>query len=146
MNKFKISSELIINASPKTVWNILMDFESYPTWNPFITSISGIQKEGGILRAKICPPGAKEMVFNPNITRMEAPFHFSWKGKFLIKGLFDGEHHFEIRPLADGKVKFIQSEDFSGLLVPLFKKSLLEKTISGFQAMNEALKMRCERV
>jgi uncharacterized membrane protein len=37
----EIVTEIEINASPSRVWQILPDFEKYPTWNSFIKKISG---------------------------------------------------------------------------------------------------------
>lgn len=38
------SAKVEIAAPPTAVWAILMDFERYPDWNPFIIKISGDQK------------------------------------------------------------------------------------------------------
>ena len=46
--------------------------------------------------------------------------------------------------IADGRVRFTQSEHFSGLLLPLFKNSLTQNTKAGFEAMNRAIKARAE--
>jgi len=37
----KIETEIIINTTPERVWEILIDFENYPNWNPFIRAIVG---------------------------------------------------------------------------------------------------------
>lgn len=42
----EIYTEVVINTSANKVWNILIDFENYPNWNPFITSIKGKLKKG----------------------------------------------------------------------------------------------------
>ena len=42
----EIKTEIIINTKPEKVWEVLTDFENYPTWNPFIQNISGEQKVG----------------------------------------------------------------------------------------------------
>ena len=39
---------------------------------------------------------------------------------------------------------FVQREEFRGLLVPLFSRSLDTDTRRGFEAMNQALKERAE--
>ena len=36
-----IQTEILINTDITKVWDVLMNFDSYPKWNPFITSISG---------------------------------------------------------------------------------------------------------
>jgi hypothetical protein len=37
----QIKTEIPIGAPASAVWSILMDFERYPEWNPFIKKISG---------------------------------------------------------------------------------------------------------
>jgi hypothetical protein len=121
-----------------------MDFNSYPKWNPFITSISGEPKLGNRLTVSINPPGGKGMTFKPNILTLESNKEFRWKGKLGISGIFDGEHYFILEFLEKDKTKFIHGEIFSGLLVPLVGK-MLDKTQKGFQLMNESIKNECER-
>jgi len=58
--------------------------------------------------------------------------------------LFDGEHSLSIQPLAENRVRFIQSEMFKGVLVPLFARSLDKNTLRGFEEMNGALKEQAE--
>ena len=41
MREFR--TEIEINATPDKVWDVLMDFDSYPEWNPFMQSASGKQ-------------------------------------------------------------------------------------------------------
>ncbi len=139
-----IRTEILINTDITKVWDVLMDFNSYPKWNPFITSISGEPKLGNRLTVSINPPGGKGMTFKPNILTLESNKEFRWKGKLGISGIFDGEHYFILEFLEKDKTKFIHGEIFSGLLVPLVGK-MLDKTQKGFQLMNESIKNECER-
>lgn len=139
-----IQTEIVINTDLTKVWDVLMNFDSYPKWNPFITSISGEPKLGSRLTVSINPPGGKGMTFKPNILTLEANKEFRWKGKLGINGIFDGEHYFILEFLENNKTKFIHGEKFSGLLVPLVGK-MLDKTKKGFQLMNESIKNECER-
>jgi hypothetical protein len=139
-----IQTEILINTDITTVWDVLMNFDSYPKWNPFITSISGEPKLGSRLTVSINPPGGKGMTFKPNILSLESNKEFRWKGKLGISGIFDGEHYFILEFLENDKTKFIHGENFSGLLVPLVGK-MLDKTKKGFQLMNESIKNECER-
>jgi hypothetical protein len=139
-----IQTEILILADTAKVWNVLMNFDSYPKWNPFITSISGERKLGNRLTVSINPPGGKGMTFKPNILTLEANKEFRWKGKLGINGIFDGEHYFILESVDKDITKFIHGEKFSGLLVPLVGK-MLDKTQKGFQLMNESIKNECER-
>jgi hypothetical protein len=121
-----------------------MNFDNYPKWNPFITSISGEPKLGSRLTVSINPPGGKGMTFKPNILTLEANKEFRWKGKLGINGIFDGEHYFILESVDKDITKFIHGEKFSGLLVPFVRK-MLDKTQKGFQLMNESIKNECER-
>ena len=140
-----IHTEIEINASPEKVWNILMDFEKYPEWNPFVKSISGNATEGGNLKVILQQPDGKPMTFKPKCLVAEPNTEFRWLGHLFIKGLFDGEHIFKLREREGGKTKLVQCENFNGLLLPLFWKQLNTKTISGFELMNTALKNRAEK-
>jgi hypothetical protein len=139
-----IQTEILILADTAKVWDVLMNFDSYPKWNPFITSISGERKLGNRLTVSINPPGGKGMTFKPNILTLEANKEFRWKGKLGINGIFDGEHYFILESVDKDITKFIHGEKFSGLLVPLVGK-MLDKTQKGFQLMNESIKKECER-
>jgi hypothetical protein len=139
-----IQTEILINTDIAKVWNVLMNFDNYPKWNPFITSISGEPKLGSRLTVSINPPGGNGMTFKPNILTLEANKEFRWKGKLGINGIFDGEHYFILESVDKDITKFIHGEKFSGLLVPLVGK-MLDKTQKGFQLMNESIKNECER-
>jgi hypothetical protein len=139
-----IQTEILINTDITKVWDVLMNFDNYPKWNPFITSIIGEPKLGSRLTVSIKPPGGKGMTFKPNILSLESNKEFKWKGKLGINGIFDGEHYFILESLDKEITKFIQGEKFSGLLVPFVGK-MLDKTQKGFQLMNESIKNECER-
>jgi len=139
-----LHTEIQIKASPQRIWEILTDFEVYPQWNPFIKKISGELKVRKRLRVTIQPPGMKSSKFIPRVTSHQKYQRFSWLGHLLIIGLFDGHHIFEIEENGDGSVRFIQKEEFSGLLVPLFRKMLDTKVRAGFEEMNKALKNKAE--
>ena len=141
---YELRTETSIDAPAERVWSILADFESYPAWNPFVVRIAGPLQLGERVEIELRPPGGKSMKFRPHITALSTGRTFAWLGRLFLPGLFDGEHRFEIVPLDDGKIRFVHSERFSGLLVPLLETTLNTKTRAGFEAMNEALKRRAE--
>src|SRR2546421_666113 len=73
------------------------------------------------------------VVFNPNM-------ELRWIGHLLMPGIFDGEHGFTIEPIEAERVRFVQEERFTGLLVPFLARSLDQRTRAGFESMNAALK------
>lgn len=57
----EIKTEITINASPSRIWKILMEFDRYPGWNPFIKSIAGQPIKGSKISARLEPPDANGM-------------------------------------------------------------------------------------
>lgn len=141
----EIQTQINIKASKATIWNILMNFEEYPIWNPFIKTIQGPAIQGQKIKVFIQPPGAKGMTFKPQILVHRVNQKFTWLGHFIFPELFDGEHSFELVERADGSIDFMHSESFKGILVPLFANMLDNQTKHGFEQMNHALKERAER-
>ena len=144
MSSHQLQTEIEIAATPERVWSILTDFSAYPDWNPFIRSIRGAPEQGAPLEVRIQPSGTKGMTFRPTVLTAIRDQELRWLGRFLVLGLFDGEHRFAIQPIANGKVRFRQSELFSDILVPMFRASLDRDTKRGFEEMNQALKVRAE--
>ena len=142
----ELRSEIEIQTSAERVWQLLIDFASFPQWNPFIRKATGNIRVGERLEVNIQPSGARGMTFRPTVLKAEPNRELRWLGHLLISGLFDGEHIFTIEPLGEGRVRFTQREVFTGLLVPLFARGLDTDTRRGFEEMNQALKTRAEQV
>jgi hypothetical protein len=62
-----------------------------------------------------------------------------------MPGLFDGDHLFSIERLGSSRIRFVQREIFSGLLVSFLMRGLDAKIRLGFEQMNQALKLRTEQ-
>lgn len=125
------------------VWGTLLDFPSYPDWNPFIRRIEGQARLGARLTVEMHPPGGRPMTFHPTVTRLAAGTELRWLGRLVVPGLFDGEHCFILERFRKDRVRFFQREKFRGVLVS-FADGTLEKTERGFAEMNRALKARAE--
>ncbi len=141
----EIYSLIGISASPREIWEVLTRFDQYPEWNPFIREIQGNLDVGSRLNVFLQPPGSWGMRIRPVLLSVVPSRELRWKGLFLVRGLLDGEHSFTIREHGDGTSLFIQRECFSGILLPLMERLLIQSTCQGFRAMNEALRSRCDR-
>jgi len=139
----QIETEIIIDAPAYTVWEVLMDFDKYVQWNPFIRSIKGRKMVGKTIQIELITSKGKQMSFEPVVLICKKEDEFRWRGKLGIRGIFDGEHYFALEPLEMGQTRFIHGEFFSGVLVGIMG-GLLKDTKKSFEAMNSALKKRCE--
>lgn len=132
-----------IDAPRAAVWEILLEFDSYPEWNPFVRSIVGLPVEGERLVVTIRPPGARAMAFTPAVVALETNKRFAWRGQLVAPFVFDGYHEFHLESVdGERRTRLLQRETFRGALVPIF---LDQRRIErGFRAMNQALKERAE--
>jgi hypothetical protein len=142
MNK-EIKTEIIINGTKEKVWQVLADFATYPSWNPFIVQIEGQMIKGTRLKNTLLN-GGKKYQFKPILIAVEPGESFSWLGSLFFKGLFDGLHTFKLEDAGNGQVKLIHSESFSGLLSSYILKKIGTDTRNNFVKMNQALKDRVE--
>ena len=141
----ELFAETEIRASAEHVWKLLTDFDRFPEWNPFLRRASGRLEKGGKLKVFLQPSGSRGITLKPTVIRFDPGRELRWLGHLFVPGLFDGEHAFVIEPLGADRVRFVQREVFTGILVPLFAHTLDTGTRRGFLEMNQALKLRAER-
>ena len=144
MSKELVSS-IDIAASAERVWDVLVDFAAFPAWNPFITQAEGRLETGGRLTLRMQPVGGSAVTLRPTLIEVIVPQRLRWRGRLGVPGLFDADHLFTVEPRGAEGSRLVQQERFSGLLVPLFQRSLDRGTLPAFHAMNAALKDRAEK-
>lgn len=140
----ELHTEITIDAPTDVVWDVLVDLEHYDEWNPFVVEATGRPEVGERLVNRLQPPGGKAMTFKPTVTQVDPGRTFEWLGRLGLPGVFDGRHRFELRPTSSGGTVLVHTEQFDGVLVRAMRSGLDTRTKAGFEAMNEALKIRAE--
>lgn len=140
-----LHTEIDIDASPEQVWCLLTDFSRLPTWNPFMQQASGVVREGEQIEVHLQAPDGPKMVAKPILTKVAPNRELRWLGHLWVKGIFDGEHYFQIEPLANNQVRLRHGEHFRGLLAVPVLALIGKSTLAGFVAMNQALKIEAEK-
>ena len=133
-----------IDAPPDVVWEVLLEFDTYPEWNPFVRAIEGVSVEGEQLKIRLQPPESRGVPFKPEVLVAEENRRLAWLGRLLVPFAFDGYHEFRLEPIDGGdRTRLLQRETFRGALVPaLLDEQRVER---GFRLMNEAVRERAER-
>ena len=140
-----IRSAIEIRAPVDVVWNVLTDFASYPDWNPLVRRVHGRPRVGKRLTILSQPPGARAIAFAPVVLSWSPPYELRWRATLISRLLFAGEHGFRLEPIDDGRVRFVQDETLTGVLIPLYSRFRLPATRAGFEEMNQRLRERSER-
>jgi hypothetical protein len=141
----EITTEVDIAAPAEVVWRVLTDFAAFEEWNPFMLQAEGELVPGQRISVTMRPPGHGASTFRPRLLAVEPARLLRWRGQLLVPGLFDGEHVHELTPLEGEGTRYVQREEFGGILVP-FTGGMLRDTERGFAAMNAALRQRAERL
>ena len=135
-----VQTKIEINAPAKVVRSVLLKFEDYPKWNPFIVKVDGTASEGSKVQVTVKPVGKDPISGETTITAL-TDNRLAWTGSLAIPGLFSGKHEFIIEDDGHNKTTFYQSERMSGLIIPFFD---FKPEAQGFVLMNEALKRQAE--
>jgi hypothetical protein len=138
----ELRTETQIDSPVDRVWHVLMDFNAYPEWNPFLRRIDGKPEVGSRLDVEIGASGTRGMRFHPTVMSVVPNRELRWLGKVGIRGLFDGEHIFELIPMGSQSTRFVQRERFRGIFLPFLARRLERDVRRGFDEMNRALRER----
>lgn len=131
-----------IDAPAEAVWSVLTDLEQFSAWNPFIRRARGSAAVGGDVHVRVKPGLPIRLRFSAKVLSSEANRELRWRGHVLSPWLASGDHTFAIEPLANGRVRFVQTERFGGILPKLARRLLIREATRGFEAMNQALAAR----
>jgi len=142
--KHRIETKIIINDSHENVWKTFMNFQEHDQWNDFLRIQSGEKKVGDKIKVDFLSNGKVKMTMKPTVVKIEENEVFEWIGNLGIKGIFDGHHQFRFKDIGNHQTEFIQAEDFSGLLIRLLMKSVIEPTAIQFKELNENFKLFIE--
>jgi hypothetical protein len=112
------SVEINIKAPADRVWSLLTDAKGFPRWNSTVTGIEGEIREGQRLRLHV--PGTGR-TFTPKVSDVVPRGRMTWTGGFAP--WFKGVRTFELETQPDGSTDFTMTERFSGLMLPLVKRS-----------------------
>nr|CAP48551.1 putative integron gene cassette protein [uncultured bacterium] len=129
----------IIKTSPETIWEILTDAAGYPDWDPAMERIEGHIALGETVKffTKLSPKA-----FPVRVTSFEPAQKMVFTGGLPL-GLFKSERTHTLTQNQDGSTTIDTHEVFSGLLLPLFGRTIpdLTENFNGFVA---ALKEQAE--
>lgn len=135
-----ITTRVEINAPADKVRAVLVDYGSYPTWNPFVVKIVGDMTAGNDVRVTVHPVGQDEITGTGHVVASDAN-RIAWSGHLGFPGVFSGVHTFLLEPDGPNRTVFTNSEKMQGLSILFYD---FKPTEAAFVAMNQALKQRVE--
>jgi hypothetical protein len=136
-------TEIIIDATPDQVWSVLLDTKSYPDWSEIILKIDGeIVDKGEVDVLFQAGPKAKPQTFH-NYLYVEEGVEFYWSQVQTL--CIKDRHCFRVEAIADGKTRFIQSDQALGGLTWMIGKVAAKTQLNIYPTFNRSLKKEVER-
>lgn len=133
-------AQTTINALPEKIWDILVDGTAYPEWDPNMIRVEGRLAAGE--KVSFYTKFSPERAFPVKITAFKPGRKMVLTGGMPL-GLFKSERTHTLTPKGPSQTLFETEETFSGLLLPIFGRSLPDLTPS-FEAFAAGLKARAE--
>jgi putative intracellular protease/amidase len=132
------STRIDIAASAEQVWNVLTDFETYPAWNPLLSSVQGKLTVGSEL---IVQPAFVPTAVRATVTVAEPPNLVEWEDHVPLN-LLTPVFSVRLLPLAEDRTRVIIAETFTGPLLPLVGRRLDRQMPPLYEAMGQKLERR----
>ena len=139
---YQIQTVIDIDACPADIWQVLVDFDAYPDWNPMLGKVQTHLESGAKVRMEVLREESKPLKLTANITSLKDAEEVVWYGGNAL--VISGEHYFRIEQTEKEHCRLHHGENFRGLLVPLLRPTLM-KASALYEAMNVALKQRVEQ-
>jgi hypothetical protein len=138
----EISTEIEFSGTPDEAWTVLADLRAWPEWNPGVRAMEGEAIEGTRLRFATTLASGRKVSLRPRVLVAEPGRELRWRGRLVVPGIFDGTHRHRLETTEPGRVRYVQSERFRGVLVPFLRRLIDVETVQSFAATNEALARR----
>jgi len=118
---FRLETAVTINmhAKPERVWVILTNAQDTTKWNSTLISVSGTFALGETI--SFVTKAVPNRTFKTKVTEFAPPSKLVVSdGNFIFKGV----RTYILTPKPDGTTDFSMQEIFTGLMLPLIKRSL----------------------
>ncbi len=140
----RIYSEIIINAKPEKVWDVLIDTNSYENWAEFLINIQGeIENNSKIEATFQLDPTKKKYNKIEHTILVKKGEEYYWAEKGPL-GIWDN-HHFKVELFEGDKTRFIQTDELKKGATWLLGGYLSKIYLKGYNDFNNSLKKEVER-
>jgi hypothetical protein len=137
----QVTTTIDIAAVPEAVWAVLADLPSYPRWHPAFVSVAGQLVVGSKLTITAALPTGRTITAKVTVRTVEPGSELRWVSKLL--GVTISDRRFLLSPAGGGST-LVQSETYRGLGRGRGSPRVIERVMTNFGAINQAIKQRAE--
>lgn len=133
-----------IEAPPAAVWAVLVDFASYPAWNPFTVAVTSTLRIGEAVTLDVKMGTRPVMRRVEWVRRVEPNRALDWGMDMAGGWLLRAERTQRLTEL-DGGTHYVTEDRIEGPLCPIVALQFGRALDTGFRAMADALREEVHR-
>ncbi len=141
--KVELRSEIEIRAPLTLVWDVLTNLRAYGEWNSFIVEAEGEMRQDSVIVTTLNFPGHSERKYRRRVVKLEPTVELRWSWTAMMRVFAYSEQFFQLRTVADDRVRLAVGENLTGLLMPRTQRDLSQIS-QGLTLMCQAIKRRAE--
>ncbi len=148
MSTHVVTSETVEIAAPASfVWDVLVDYASYPEWNPYTIAVETTLAVGDRIDLTLPnPDGSDGTIVNREFIRIvDPPHHLRYDTGEEYPGLLGMRDQY-IAELGPDRCRYHTTDTLSGELADLVMETNGEWIKVGFDSVAHALKARAEQL
>lgn len=134
-----VHNEVVIDASPEQVWQVLTDKDAYGEWNTVLLDLKGDFKVGEEVVFQFQESADKKYEVKAKVKEVVPEKLLNQKGG--VWGVLTFDHRYILEPVGTDQTKVTIHEDYAGVYVPFWDHKPLEPA---YAKLNQALKARVE--
>lgn len=133
-----------VQAPADTLWDLMSNLDTWPSWNPLYRKAKGVIRIGELLTLEQHLPGQEPQILQPRVLDWAPRDHIHWETPHF-RGLASGVRYIELEVHGEESCILSNGELYHGPLAGFLQKR--RRTLrTAFTEMGEALKMKAEEV
>lgn len=142
-----VSDTVEIDAPQDFVWSIVVDYPSYPEWNPYTFRVDTVLELGADVVLHLPDPAkpGESFTTKEHMRVIEAPHHLQYDTGDSFPGMLAIRDQW-VEDLGDGRCSYKTTDVFTGDLAKVVYEMQAQWVTAGFNATAYALKARAEQL
>lgn len=142
---FVIDHVLRVAAPAERVWAVIVDFDAYPEWNPFVVACRSTLVPGDPIEMRVRLVGPVVQPQRETVFEHEPGRRFRYGLAPGALGALASSRSHEVKALGPGASEYRSHFELSGWLAPVVRALLGARLRAGFAAMSEGIQRRAEQ-
>lgn len=147
MFKRTLYSDLItINRPKDLVWEVLVDLDNYPKWNPFTNPVISTLKMGSPVELHVKMPIRGDRIQTEILICNDIEETLSWGMTLGHSSLLIAQRDQKVEAINGDQCSYQTWDAFHGLLTPMVVGLFGKDMLNGFNGVANSLKEYCENL